>query len=504
MYKLIFFVPLPAYLLRQNLIIMRQQRIVKFLLVVAIPLIIFSGLILTNRSVVVEEVVLEEKVNLNDLPAILERGVLKATTDYNSTNYFVYRGQPMGFHLELLKMFARHIGVELEVFVSNDLHDNFECLLTDGECNVIAMDLTVTRSRRGILAFTEPHSQTRQVLVQRRPNNWYNMRSSEVEDYLVRNQLDLAGKTVYVQKNSAHLQRLNNLMEEIGDTIYIVQVDQETEQLIERVANGEIAFTVSDEHVARVNQTYYANIDINTPLSFSQNLSWAVRHDTPLLKEAIDEWMRDFVQTRQYANLYAKYFRNPRSSHMARSQYHSLGGGRISIYDDYFKRFADIIGWDWRLIASLAFQESRFNHNAVSWAGAFGIMQLMPNTAAMYNVDEYSSPVDNIIAGIRYLNWIDSRLQNIIEDEEERIKFTLASYNVGIGHVLDARRLAEKYGRDPNIWKDNVDYFVLNKSKPKYYLDPVVQHGYARGSEPFHYVTEILERFEHYKNALGS
>lgn len=481
---------------------MRQQQLVKLLWVVAIPLLIFSGLILTDRSVSVEEEIVEEVVNTFDLPAILERGVLKATTDYNSTNYFVYRGQPMGFHLEMLKMFTRHIGVELEVFVTNDISENFSCLMAEGECDIIAMDLTVTRSRRSLVSFTEPHSQTRQVLVQRRPDNWYSMRSSEMEDHLVRSQLDLAGKTIYIQKNSSHLVRLKNLMEEIGDTIYIVEVEQETEQLIERVANGEIEFTVSDEHVAQVNQTYYANIDVQTPLSFAQNLSWAVRHDTPLLQAAIDEWMKEFKQTRQYANLYAKYFRNPRSSHMARSQFHSLGGGRISNYDDYFKRYAEIVGWDWRLIASLAYQESRFNNQAVSWAGAFGIMQLMPNTAAMYNVTHSSAPIENIIAGIKYLDWIDRRLQDIITDDEERVKFVLASYNVGIGHVLDARRLAEKYGKDPNIWKDNVDYYILNKSKPKYYLDPVVRHGYARGYEPYHYVTEILERFEHYKNAL--
>ncbi len=483
---------------------MKQQLLFKLLLVVAIPLLLISGLYFFNKSEVVEEVVVEEAENPNDLPGILERGVLKATTDYNSTNYFIYRGQPMGFHLDLLKLFSRHIGVELEVFVSNDLNENFSCLMAEDECNIIAMDLTVTRSRRDLFSFTEPHSQTRQVLVQQRPEDWYNMRSSEVEDHLVRSQLDLAGKTIHVQKNSSHLIRLKNLMEEIGDTIYIVEADQETEQLIERVANGEIDYTVSDEHVAQVNQTYYANIDIQTPLSFPQNLSWAVRHDTPLLKEAIDEWMKEFKNTRQYSNLYNKYFQNPRSSYMAQSQYHSLGGGRISVYDDYFRRFADIVGWDWRLIASLAFQESRFNNDAVSWAGAFGIMQLMPNTAAMYDVSMSSSPVENIVAGIKYLNWIDRRMEKIIPDEKERIKFVLASYNVGLGHVLDARRLAEKHGKDPDVWKDNVDYFVLNKSKPKYYLDPVVRHGYARGSEPYHYVTEILERFEHYLNALES
>ncbi|MFW5892127.1 MAG: transglycosylase SLT domain-containing protein [Bacteroidota bacterium] len=482
---------------------MKQRNVFKLLLVVAIPLIIFAGLIVFNQTeTVVEEIVVEEVEVPYDLPVILERGVLKATTDYNSTNYFVYRGQPMGFHLEMLKLFTQHIGVDLELFVSNDLQENFACLMAQDECDLIAMDLTVTRQRRNLLDFTEPHSQTRQVLIQRRPEDWYSMRSTEIEDQLVRSQLDLARKTIHVQKNTSFMVRLNNLMDEIGDTIYIVEVEEETEQLIERVANGEIEYTVSDEHVAMVNQTYYPNIDIQTPLSFSQNLSWAVRHDTPLLKEAIDEWMRKFKQTRQYANLYAKYFKNPRSSYMARSDYHSQGGGKISVFDDHFKRFAEIIGWDWRLIASLAFQESRFRTDAVSWAGAFGIMQLMPNTASMYNVNYNSSPVDNIVAGIKYLRWIEDRMVKIIDDDQERIKFVLASYNVGIGHVLDARRLAEKYGKNPNVWKDNVDYYVLNKSKPKYYLDPLVKHGYARGSEPYNYVTEILERYEHYKNIV--
>ncbi len=482
---------------------MKQQNVFKLVLVVFIPLIIFAGLVIFNQTDTVVEEVVDEDVEVQyDLPVILERGVLKATTDYNSTNYFIYRGQPMGFHLEMLKLFTQHIGVDLELFVSNDLQENFACLMAQNECDLIAMDLTVTRQRRNLLDFTEPHSQTRQVLIQRRPDDWYNMRSAEIEDQLVRSQLDLARKTIHVQKNTSFMVRLNNLMDEIGDTIYIVEVEEETEQLIEMVANGEIEYTVSDEHVAMVNQTYYPNIDIQTPLSFSQNLSWAVRHDTPLLKEAIDEWMRNFKQTRQYANLYAKYFKNPRSSYMARSDYHSLGGGKISVFDDHFKRFAEIIGWDWRLIASLAFQESRFQTDAVSWAGAFGIMQLMPNTASMYNVNYNSSPSENIIAGIKYLRWIEDRLVNIIEDDQERIKFVLASYNVGIGHVLDARRLAEKYGKDPNVWEDNVDYYVLNKSKPKYYLDPLVKHGYARGSEPYNYVTEILERYEHYKNIV--
>ncbi len=438
-----------------------------------------------------------------DLADIIERGVLRATTDYNSTNYFVYRGEPMGYHLDLLKHFAAHIGVDLELSVNGDLQESIEGLMAEDGYDIIARNLTVTNARRAYLTFTEPHSQTRQVLVQRKPERWYNMRASDIEDQLIRTQLELAGKTVHVQKHSASVSRLRHLMDEIGDSIFIVEREEGVEKLIEEVANGEIDYTVSDDNLARLNEVYYASIDTRTPVSFEQNLSWAVRNDSEQLLEAVNEWIREFKTTRQYAEIYNKYFNNPRSVFIAKSELHSLGGGKISVFDDYFKRYADIVGWDWRLIASLSYQESRFNPSATSWAGAYGIMQLMPGTAEFLNVGMDAGVSEHIFAGVRYLRWIDERLSEEIPDDMERKKFVLASYNAGVGHVLDARRLAEKYGKDPNVWKDNVDYFLLNKSKPKYYLDPVVRHGYARGSEPYHYVSEVLERYRHYKNVLA-
>lgn len=476
----------------------------QILLFVALSLLIVSVFFVIRGLRSNDQLSASEPGDTIDLPQIIERGVLRATTNYNSTNYFVYRGEPMGFHLELLRLFAAHIGVELEVYATNDLDENLNCLLTENECDVIALDLTVTRSRSELVSFTEPHGQSRQVLIQRKPANWLSLSSSAIEDRMVRNQLDLAGKTIYVQRNSAFVERLRNLMEEIGDSIHIVEVDKEVEVLIEMVANGEIDYTVSDEQIGRINMNYYAGIDARTPLSFPQNLSWAVRNDTPMLREAINEWMREFKGTGQFAGIYNKYYNNPRSIYIAKSNYNSLGGGNISVFDPYFKQYADVVGWDWRLIASVAFQESRFNHDAVSWAGASGIMQLMPTTAATMDIDSTSSVPEHILAGVRYLRWIDNILKEQVEDKDERVKFVLAAYNVGIGHVLDARRLAEKYGKDPNIWKDNVDYFILNKSKPKYYQDDVVRFGFARGDETYQYVYEVLERFEHYKNAVGS
>ncbi len=435
------------------------------------------------------------------IPHFTDRGRITAVTDYNSTNYFIYRGEPMGYQYELLNLLAGHLGVRLDVVVNNNLDESFGCLVND-ECDLLAMNLTVTRERSRLVDFAVPHSQTRQVLIQRLPSDWHYMTPAELDTHMVRAPLELAGSTVHVQKNSAYASRLNNLMDEIGDTIIIKEVDIAVEQLIIMVSEGEIEMTVGDENVAMVNQTYYENLDIGTAISFTQNLAWAVRKGDYTLRDSINEWLRNFRSTIEYRLLYAKYFQNQRSARIVQSDFYVLTSGRISPYDELIRKYSEEIGWDWRLLASMMYQESRFRHDVESWAGARGLMQLMPGTARRYNVNNIYDPEENIRAGVRYIAWLDEILQDRITDREERIKFILASYNVGLGHILDARALARKYGRDPDRWTDNVDYFILNKSNPDYFLDPVVRHGYARGYEPYRYVGEILNRYDHYRNIV--
>ncbi len=436
-----------------------------------------------------------------DLEEIRNRGTLNAVTDFNSTNYFIYRGQPMGYQYELLQHLADHLTLGLNVVVDNNLDNNFN-QLKNGAIDLIAVNLTITKERKEFLSFTEPHSQTRQVLVQRKPEGWRKMTARELESELIRNQLDLGGKTVYVQQASAYYERMKNLSDEIGDSITIVPVPEEAEQLITMVSEGEINYTVCDENVALVNQTYYPNIDIATPVSFPQNLAWAVRENAIQLKEAIDAWLRDFKKTTRYALIYNKYFRNQKSANMIASDYYTLSSGRISEYDESIRQYSGEIGWDWRLVASMIYQESRFNPRARSWAGAYGLMQLMPVTARRFGVSTGSSPAENIRAGIGFISWLNDRFKDEIPDEEERIKFILGSYNVGYGHVQDARKLARKYGSNPDIWDGHVAEFLLKKSDPEYYKDEVVKYGYCRGIETYNYVTEILERYEHYKNII--
>ncbi len=437
-----------------------------------------------------------------DLDEIKERGRLIAVTDYNSTNYFLYRGEPMGFHYELLKAFTDHIGVDLEIKPENSLKNAFR-MLNSGEVDLLAMALTVNESRKKELVFSEAIDETRQVLVQRRPDNWRSMTMDAVEKTLVRNQLSLGGKTVYVQEASVHAERINSLASEIGDHITVIEVPYEMEQLIKMVSKGEIELAVVDENVAQVNSTYYTDIDVSTPVSFPQKIAWGMRKEnSEMLQSELNEWIKSYRSTRAYAILYAKYYRNPRSSAIVKSDYYTISTGRVSPWDDMIKKYSENINWDWRLLASLIYQESRFRPDVVSWAGAYGLMQVLPSTGANFGIDITSSPQNNIKAGTMFINWLHSIFDSKIADEEERLKFILASYNAGPGHVLDAMVLAEKNGMDPQKWDDNVAVWLQKKSEPQYYNDADVKNGYFRGKESIAFVTQILDRYLHYRNII--
>ncbi|MDQ3192245.1 MAG: transporter substrate-binding domain-containing protein [Bacteroidota bacterium] len=438
-----------------------------------------------------------------DLEEIKARGKLVAITENSSTSYFIYKGEPMGYEYEMLRLFAKHLNVDLEIKVARDMDKIFN-LITKGEANIIAANITVTKERATKVKFTKPLMITKQVLIQKKPDNWRRMSKSELEKHLLRNPVDLAGKEIHVRKESSFYSRLVNLSEEIGGKILIMEApgNMDTEQLIGHVANGLIDYTIADENIALINQTYYPDIDIKTAVSLPQQISWAVGKDSDQLLIEINNWLQKRETKAKMAVIYNKYFKNSKEAiKRSESSYYSLTGGDISQYDPLIKKFSTKIGWDWRLVASLICQESRFNHSAESWMGASGLMQMMPSTYSYYYADSiYITPDLSIKAGTSYLLQREKYWKKYIFDDSERIKFVLASYNVGLGHVIDARRLAIKYDRNPNQWDDNVGYFLLQKSLPEYYKDPVVKHGYCRGREPVKFVKEILYRYEHYKN----
>jgi membrane-bound lytic murein transglycosylase F len=441
---------------------------------------------------------------IRDLDEIKRSGKIIAVTDNSSINYFIYRGEPMGYQFDMLQQLANHLGVKIELIISKDLNEATE-ILEKGECDLVAINLTITNDRRKNLAFTNPIMQTRQVLVQRKPNNWQTLTLEELDDALIRNPIQLTSRNaaVYVQKGSSYTRRMHNLAEEIGDTINIIEVPKDEETLISMVAEGKIDYTVCDENTAILCQSMRSNIDVNTPVSFPQNLAWAVNHSSPSFLKATNDWLCNYTRSTDYAIMYDKYFHSLRTSYILNSDYNAFRTGRISEYDQLIKRFSKKSNWDWRLVASIIYQESRFDPHARSWSGAYGLMQLMPETANRFGADSAATPSENIRAGMEMLAYLDQRYAKLIDIPEQRIKFILAAYNLGTGHVDDAQRLAAKNGKNPNIWDNNVEVYMKQTTNPLVYHDPVVEFGYCRGDIALNYVNEILERYQHYKNVAN-
>ena len=430
-----------------------------------------------------------------DLPQIKDSGTLVVLTLNRSTSYFDYRGEPMGFQYELADQFARSLGLKLEVKVGRSPKDLVHRLL-QGEGDLIAYALPVTKDFKDSVLFCGEDIITHQVLVQR------TARGKRGKQPL-KDVTELLGKEVYT-KPGKYLERLVNLDKELGGGILIHVVDNDSitaEDLLMQVSEGQIDYAVCDNDLAQLNKTYYPNLHISLALSFDQRASWAVRKTSPLLGQAANEWQQQNRTSPAYRASTKRYFeiskRTPHGSIL------SLKDGKISHYDALFKKYAPEIGWDWRLLASLAYTESNFDTTAVSWAGAKGLMQLMPRTARAMGVPagKEQNPGESVKAAVKYIA-ATARSFSKIPDPAERIKFILAAYNAGIGHVLDAMALAEKYGKDKNTWDGHVSRYILLKSNEEYFNDPVCKNGYFRGRETFNFVKEVTGRAKIYQEKI--
>ena len=440
-----------------------------------------------------------------DLDEIKKSGKLKALTIYSGTTYFLYKGRPMGFEYELLERLAEDLEVELEMVIAKDENDLIK-LLQDGEGDLLAYGYTITESRKKKINFTYPLYLSHQVLIQRKPERWRQMKLHEIKNYLVTNPIELIGDTISVKRNSSYAARVENLSNELGGEIILDTLEGtlSTDKIIKKVADGEIKYTIADENIAFINSSYHPILDINTSLSLSQRIGWAVRKRDTQLLATVNNWLEKAKKTTDYHVIYNKYFKNKRLyKKRVKSDFYSLNENKISPYDDIIKENAELINWDWKLLASVAYQESQFKPGRDSWAGASGLMQIMPATAKELGVTNPYDPNQSLRAGASYLKQMMESHKNI-EDSIQRIKFALGSYNCGLYHVKDAQKLAEKQGLDPLLWDNNVELALLDLSYPEHYNKPMIKYGYVRGEEPFNYVREIFKRYDHYKQFIDN
>lgn len=411
---------------------------------------------------------------------------LRVVTLYSPASYFIYRGQEMGYDYELVTALAVDKDLMLKVDVAPSLQRAVE-MLDSGLVDLIAYEVPVTAEYREKVIPCGPENITTQVLVQPRKG----------EEELITDVTDLVGRDVYVEAESKYEARMNNLNHELGGGIRIHPVSCDTmitEDLITMVSEGKIPLTVVDSDIANINKTYYNDLDVGLTLSLEQRSAWGVAPDRAWLADSINAWINTDVTRGQLARLLKRYFEL--SKNEPGGGYVSTAG-RVSPFDELFRTAAEKYDWDWKLLASQAFVESKFDSTAVSWAGARGLMQIMPRTARGYG--QSAKTVMNkeiaIDTSLRLLRDLDKALEQYVPDDQERKKFVIASYNSGMAHVLDAIALARKYGLDPQKWDDNVAKAILWKSNPRYFRDPVVRFGYSRGRETFDYVNRVYNYY---------
>ena len=417
-----------------------------------------------------------------DLDDIIRRGQLRAVTLESAISYYTVGDEEMGFDFALAQNLADYLGVELHVVIATS-EEQLKKMLRDGEADFAAYKLPTTKSIRKEFLATNVETMSPVVLVQPRNKK------------PIRNIMQLIDKEVYVQRKTKYCTRLRHLNDEIGGGINIKYISDtlNIEQIIYRVSKNKIPLTVADKDVAELGKKYFNNIDIGMLISIPLPKGWIVRKDAPKLDSAINAWYADISNS--------KYLKYTSSKYLSRSSYFDLvvSGGYISPYDSIFRVNAEVLGWDWRFLAAIAFNESRFNPNTVSANGAIGIMQLMRRTGIKYGLNDstFLEPSANIAAATKLISSLD-KMFAFIADDTERKKVIVAAYNAGQGHIWDAIKLTEKYGGDPQKWSGNIEKYLLLKSKPKYYNDKVVKLGYFRAQHTSRFVKDVFATYNKY------
>ena len=424
-----------------------------------------------------------------DLAGIKERGFIRVLTRNNPACYFMHRGQLMGFEYEMVNRFAKKHELEVVVIVPENWSDMGQWL-EDGRADLIAATVTMTAKRfqnKRDLQFCHRYGESYEHII------------SRAKDKSIQSLEDLNGRTIYVRGSSSYFESLTELKmkEKLNFKIRQVPESEETYEILEKVAKGEYDLTCADQTMLDQSVRMGEQIRPALKLTPARPYGWVVRNNQPQLRAAVDAFFKKELGSATYNTIYNRYFNLARNASLE-EKFIPSGTGEISPYDDLVKKHAATYEFPWTLICSLMFQESSFRPDAVSWSGAQGLMQLMPATAGEVGVKNPFDPDESIRGGTYYLKKQYDRVPAEV-DTVNRTCFALASYNGGYGHLIDARKLADQLGRDPNIWVGNVDhaYSLLSED----YYAKRAKYGYCRSEEIIGYVRKIMSRYVAYDAA---
>lgn len=438
-----------------------------------------------DKEIIQEVISPEEQYEL-----LLSSGVLKATLNYNSIDYYIFKGKPLGFQLELLNELAHYLGLHLHVEVRDNTAHAFETLVA-GKSDILAGNIKETHLRNLFLLYSEAHSKSPLALVQRKSKD-----SSFVSQWS-----NLQGKTITLPAHSSFSEFiLRNSVKYNVDFKFLFDSDNSIETLIEKVSNKSIDYTVCERNVARVYASYYDNIDYSFEVADSVSLEWVFHPKNSVLRDTVNVWLEEFKQTKKYKKLYHKYYHYSYSPVRFSNSMESKKQNELSKYDKVLKKVSQKYKWDWRLYGAIIYQESKFKEGLIGDGGSFGLLQLMPTTARKFGVTPSMNGEQQITHGAKLIDYLRNKYKDEVHDKEQLVKFVVAAFHTGSGHVDDARRIAVKFGKDPNVWDSNVDSCLILKAKPSIYNLPEVKSGYHYGKRSKKYVNDVWNRYLHYKN----
>jgi membrane-bound lytic murein transglycosylase F len=409
------------------------------------------------------------------LQKIKQTGVITVATRNSAHCYYLYRDQPMGFEYELAKAFAEYLGVRLQIKIVDKWSD-MVAALSDGSAAFIAASMPITSKRQTQVAFSDGYMEVAQNIITHRKNTG------------IKEAADLSGKTIDVRKGTVYQQRLVELKKQGINLAIRLHDDLPVEELIQKVADGQIDFTIANSNIISINRRNFPGVVSTGSINDGMQLAWAVYPKSKKLLEQINAFLRMINKSGKFDEIYNKYYGDIDDfDYVDLEAFHRRVKNKLSRYSPFIKAAAKKHGFDWRLIAAQIYQESHLNPWAKSQAGARGLMQILPSTAKDLGIGDLFDPVQNINAGVQHLKDLYDHFDQA--HGEDRLLIALAAYNIGQGHINDARDLAKKKGLDPDKWVS------LSKTLPllqyrKYFMN--TQYGFCRGTEPIRYIKQIL------------
>ncbi|MCV6611298.1 MAG: membrane-bound lytic murein transglycosylase MltF [Amphritea sp.] len=444
----------------------------KELLFLLVSMSLFATLLLFSQS------------NQTQVGAIQKTGVLRLATRNTPTTYYLdNNGQPAGFEYELARAYADYLGVELELIIPDTFEEVFT-LVENRDAHIAAAGLSITEARKQNFRFSPPYAYTTPTLIYRVT------RGKPVPKGLE----DLEGKEIQVIAGSSHDELIQNLKQNHPYLKEQKHSSASVTELLEGVYKKEYDYALIDDLVFDAQKSYFPGLKKSLVMGEPEQIAWLLaRQNDQSLHRSLRRFFERMETQELLVTLKQKYFtRQNRLGYVDIETFRKDMDTRFCKLEQYFMMAEQETDIDWRLLASVAYQESHWNPKAVSPTGVRGIMMLTKATAREMDVEDRTDPVQSVMGGAHYLRKVMGKIPERIKGDD-RIWFALASYNVGFGHLEDARILTQRGGKNPDSWEDVKEFLPL-LTQPKYFK--TVRNGYARGYEPVLYVSNIRNYYD--------